>query len=169
MSTAPEQRIATEPQLSQICEKIAELAVTYDIAIGTAESLTTGNLAAMLGKASSSGDWYRGGIVAYHEKVKHTLLEVPDGPVVSEQAAAAMARSTATLLGANLTIAVTGEAGPQSQEDQPPGTVWAAVYDRGKTRSECKEFDGDPEEVLAQTLSFALDSLLRHARVRAHA
>jgi nicotinamide-nucleotide amidase len=168
MSTDPEQRITAAADLSQVCVKISELARTYDTAIGTAESLTAGNLAAMLGKAPSSGDWYRGGIVAYHEDVKHTLLNVPDGPVVSEQAATAMARSTASLLGANLTIAVTGEAGPDCQEDQPPGTVWAAVYDRAAISTEYKHFDGEPEQILAQTLSFALDTLLRHLRIRAH-
>ncbi|AYJ48029.1 CinA family protein [Rhodococcus sp. P1Y] len=168
MSVDPEQRIPTEPHLSLVCEKIAELAMTYDLSIATAESLTAGNVAAMLGKAPSSGQWYRGGIVAYHEDVKHELLSVPDGPVVSEEAASAMARSTASLLGAHLAIAVTGEAGPECQEDQPPGTVWAAIYDRGDVSAERKHFQGEPEEILAQTVSFALDSLLRHARIRAH-
>lgn len=167
MSTDPEQRIATELDLSQVCAKISDLALTHDTAIGTAESLTAGNLAALLGKAPSSGLWYRGGIVAYHEDVKHSLLQVPAGPVVSEQAATAMARSTASLLDADLTIAVTGEAGPQCQEDQPPGTVWAAVYDRAEISAECIEFDGEPEQILAQTLSFALDTVLRHLRARA--
>lgn len=169
MSTDPEQRISTKAQLSDVCAKIADLALTYGVAVGTAESLTAGNIAAMLGKAPSSGEWYRGGIVAYHADVKHSLLDVPDGPVVSEDAATAMARSTASLLGANLTIAVTGEAGPECQEDQPPGTVWAAIYDRGAVDTECKKFDGEPEQILAQTLSFALNSLLRHTRQRAHA
>ncbi|MBY4228602.1 CinA family protein [Rhodococcus fascians] len=168
MDTDSEQRLPTEGDAASVCRKIADLAQTYDIAIGTAESLTAGNLAAMLGKAPSSGQWYRGGIVAYHESVKHTLLDVPDGPVVSEQAASAMARSTASLIGAHLTIAVTGEAGPQSQEDQPPGTVWAAVYDCGDVSTECQHFEGEPEEVLARTMAFSLDTLLRHARKRAH-
>lgn len=168
MSTDPEQRITAAADLSLVCAKISELALTYGTAIGTAESLTSGNLAALLGKAPSSGDWYRGGIVAYHQEVKHTLLGVLDGPVVSDEAATAMARSTATMLGANLTIAVTGEAGPDCQEDQPPGTVWVAVYDRAVISTECKHFQGDPEQVLAQTLSSALDTLLRHVRARAH-
>lgn len=166
MSTDPEERIATERDLSKTCASISELALTHEAAIGTAESLTAGNLAAMLGKAPSSGDWYRGGIVAYHADVKHTLLNVPDGPVVSEQAAREMARSTASLLSADLTIALTGEAGPDCQEDQPPGTVWAAVYDRGSLSTECKRFDGEPEQILARTLSFALAALLRHLRAR---
>ena len=169
MDIDSEQRLPTESDVSSVCAKIAELAQTYDIAIGTAESLTAGNLAAMLGKAPSSGNWYRGGIVAYHESVKHTLLNVPEGPVVSEQAASAMARSTASLIGVHLTVAVTGEAGPQSQEDQPPGTVWAAVYDRGEVSAERKQFEGEPEEILAQTMAFSLDTLLRHVRKRAHA
>lgn len=168
MHTDPQLRLPTEADISLVCERIAELAETYGVTIGTAESLTAGNLAATLGKAPSSGNWYLGGIVSYHESVKHTLLGVPDGPVVSEQAASAMARATASLIGAELTVAVTGEAGPYSREDQPPGTVWAAVFDRGEVRCECNHFEGEPEEILAQTLSFSVDTLLRHVRRRAH-
>lgn len=164
MSTDPEQRLPADEELSTWCEQLAEYASRYGFHIATAESLTAGNLAAMLGKTPSSGQWYRGGIVAYHEDVKHTLLDVPPGPVVSEGAAEAMARSTARLLGANLAIAVTGEAGPDTQENQPPGTVWFAVYDRDEITAECKNFDGEPEEVLAQTLSFSIDRLLQHAK-----
>lgn len=166
MSTDPEHRLPTEQQLSRWCEQIADYATRYDIDIATAESLTAGNLAAMLGKAPSSGQWCRGGIVAYHEQVKHSLLRVPQGPVVSEVAAAAMARSTADLMSADVAIAVTGEAGPHTQENEPPGTVWSAVYDRGKVTTDCRYFDGEPEEILAQTVSFAVRSILRHAEQR---
>lgn len=166
MSTDPQERIPCEEDLSDQCEQIAELAVRHGLRIATAESLTAGNLAAMLGKASSSGDWYRGGIVAYHPDVKHSLLEVPDGPVVCEDAAVAMAKSTAKLLGADLVIALTGEAGPEPQEQVPPGTVWAAVSDRGEVTTERKQFDGEPPQVLAQTLSFSISSLLKHAEQR---
>lgn len=166
MSTEPEQRIPAERDLDALCEDISELALQYDITIGTAESLTAGNLAAMLGKAPSSGEWFHGGIVAYAKQVKHSLLEVPEGPVVTEEAAATMAKTTASLLGVDLSVAVTGEAGPRTQEDAPAGTVWFGVCDRGNVTTERKIFDGDPPDILAATLGHSLSTLLRHARRR---
>lgn len=170
MSTEPEQRIPTDANsdddLSALCENISDLCLEHDISIATAESLTAGNLAAMFGKAPSSGQWFRGGIVAYDKRVKHSLLRVPDGPVVTEHAAAVMARTTSQLLGADLTLAVTGEAGPETQENDPPGTVWFGVFDRGHVTTTCKVFEGEPPDVLAATLAHSVKALLKHAQQR---
>ena len=66
--------------------------------LAVAESLTGGLLASAFARASGSSAWFRGGIVAYSSAVKYDVLEVPDGPVVSEAAAVAMARSAGRLL-----------------------------------------------------------------------
>lgn len=105
-------------------ERISVAARDRKLTIATAESLTGGRISAVLGAAPSSSEWYRGSIVAYASSVKHGLLQVPDGPVVSEPSARAMVTSVAELLGADLAVAVTGAGGPQSQDGQPPGTVW---------------------------------------------
>ncbi|WP_344786036.1 CinA family protein, partial [Gordonia caeni] len=119
------------------------------------------DIAAQLSRAPNSGEWFRGGIVAYHEQVKHRLLRVPPGPVVSEASARAMASSTAELLGADMVVAVTGEAGPEGQE-QSPGTVWFGVYDCGEVTAARHEFDGEPELILADTLIRALRIFVEH-------
>ena len=129
--------------------------------IAVAESLTGGNIAAQLSRAPNSGEWFRGGIVAYHEQVKHGLLQVPPGPVVSETSARWMASSTAELLGADMVVAVTGEAGPQGQE-RSPGTVWFGVYDRGEVTASKSEFDGEPEQIVADTAIGALRIFVEH-------
>lgn len=129
--------------------------------IAVAESLTGGNIAAQLSRAPDSGEWFRGGIVAYHEDVKHHLLRVPSGPVVSEASARSMAGTTAELLGADMVVAVTGEAGPEGQE-QSPGTVWFGVYDRGEVTATEHRFGGEPEEILAATAIRALRILVEH-------
>lgn len=164
MIADPDDRIPTGPELAQWCEKLAALAAKNDRMIATSESLTAGNLAAELGRASESGEWYCGGIVAYHKQVKHSVLNVPDGPVVSEMAARAMVRSTADLFGADLAIAVTGEAGPECQEDVPPGTVWFGIYDNGDVETIHRVFDGEPEHVLAATVAACVDQLILHAQ-----
>ena len=55
--------------------------------------------------------------------MKRRILGVPDGPVVSKEAAAAMAKGVPDLLGCDLAVAVRGVGGPEEQDGQPPGTV----------------------------------------------
>jgi nicotinamide-nucleotide amidase len=70
-----------------------------------------------------ASDVLRGAIVSYASDVKHALLDVPPGPVVSEDAAAAMAEGARRTLGADVGLALTGVAGPAEQEGVAVGTV----------------------------------------------
>jgi nicotinamide-nucleotide amidase len=96
--------------------------------LAAAESLTGGLLASAFARASGAGEWFRGGIVAYSSEVKYDLLDVPGCPVVGEAAAAAMARGAGRMLEADVAVAVTGVGGPDSQDGEPPGTVWVATW-----------------------------------------
>ncbi len=148
----------------QLGSEFAALAAERGLSVACAESLTAGALASRLGAAEGSADWFRGGVVAYGREVKHGLLRVPEGPVVSETSARAMAESTAELLEADLVVAVTGAGGPEGQDGRPPGTVWFAVTKDALTETEEKHFPGGPPEVLAQTVQHALGLLVRRAR-----
>jgi len=97
------------------------------LTLAVAESVTGGLVTARLTDVPGASDVLRGGIVSYASEVKHELLEVPDGPVVSEQAAAAMADGVRRALGADVGLGVTGVAGPDEQEGQPVGTVFLGV------------------------------------------
>jgi nicotinamide-nucleotide amidase len=163
MTVEPDQHLPVDEETTELCERLAEAAQRGGRSIATCESLTAGNLAAQLGRAPSSGEWFAGGVVAYRASVKHALLHVPSGPVVSEDAARTMAHTTATMFGADLTIALTGEAGPQTDEDVPPGTVWIGVVDRGQASAQRVEFEGDPPDVLAATVHAAVRILLERA------
>ncbi|HEX5512423.1 MAG TPA: CinA family protein [Actinomycetales bacterium] len=149
-------------------EQIADLAQRKNIDVATAESLTGGKIASHLSAAPSSSDWFRGGVVAYAEQVKYDVLGVPVGPVVSEQAARAMATGVARLMGASAAVAVTGVGGPGEEEGEPPGTVWFGVLGSGgeTVHTELRRYDGDPEQVLANTTQHALELLLQHMNGR---
>ena len=71
-----------------------------------------------------ASDVFRGSIVSYASEVKFDVLGVPEGPVVSLEAAAAMAAGARRVLGADVGVAVTGVAGPDEQEGHPVGTVF---------------------------------------------
>jgi nicotinamide-nucleotide amidase len=149
-------------------EQIAELAQHKEIDVAAAESLTGGKIASHLSAAPNSSDWFRGGVVAYAEQVKYDVLGVPVGPVVSEQAARAMATGVARLMGAGAAVAVTGVGGPGDEEGEPPGTVWFGVLGTasGEVHTELRRYDGDPQQVLAATTQHALELLLRHMNGR---
>jgi nicotinamide-nucleotide amidase len=95
--------------------------------LAVAESLTGGMIGSRLAAVPGASDAFLGGVVSYSASVKQDLLGVPEGPVVTEQAAAAMARGVRRLLSADVGIAATGVAGPDTQDGRPPGTVCLAV------------------------------------------
>jgi nicotinamide-nucleotide amidase len=70
-----------------------------------------------------------GGVVAYASSVKKDLLGVTAEKVVSRQAAEEVATGARFRLGADVAVAVTGVAGPDRQDGEPPGTVWIGVDD----------------------------------------
>ena len=118
--------------------------------LAVAESLTGGLLASVFARAPGSSEWFRGGIVAYSSAVKYDLLDVPDGPVVCEAAAVAMARGACRLLRADVAVAVTGVAGPDPQDGEPPGTVWAATWPDLLGGAVLFRLSGSPEGICQQ-------------------
>jgi len=108
---------------------VADLLVGQGLTLGVAESLTGGLVGSRLAETEGASRWFRGSVVAYDSKVKYDLLDVPEGPVVCEEAAVAMARGVCGALRAEMGLGITGVAGPASQEGKPPGTVFMAVAD----------------------------------------
>jgi len=97
------------------------------LTLGVAESLTGGLMGARICDVPGASEVFRGSIVSYASDVKFSVLGVPEGPVVSAEAAKAMAEGARRVLGADLGVAVTGVAGPDSQEGLQPGTVFVGV------------------------------------------
>lgn len=106
---------------------VGKLLKAQGLTLAVAESLTGGLVAARLVDVPGSSAYFRGGVVAYASELKHSLLDVPEGPVVSHRSAAAMAAGVRRLMGADVGLGVTGVAGPDTQEGQPPGTVFLGV------------------------------------------
>ncbi len=154
---------------ARIASEISGLARSTSRTVGVAESLTGGAVCAALAAAESSSEWFRGGLVAYSSEVKHAVLDVPDGPVVSAEAAHAMGTGARTLFAADLVLAVTGAGGPEPQSGQEPGTVFLAVVDGSDAGSEPvhRHFDGDPAEVCAAAVTAALELLVERLRLPA--
>ena len=128
--------------------------------LAVAESLTGGLLVQAMAKVEGSGDWLRGGIVAYVSDVKHDLLGVDERKVVSAAAVREMANGVRSALDADIAVAVTGVAGPDPQDGEPPGTVWVGVADGRTTTAELLQATGAPEVICQQTIDAAITALL---------
>ncbi len=108
-------------------KSVGDLLRAQGLTLGVAESLTGGMVGSRLAEVPGSSEWFKGSIVAYAAEVKFDVLGVPEGPVVSATAAAAMASGAVRVLGADVGLGVTGVAGPATQDGQPVGTVFTAV------------------------------------------
>jgi nicotinamide-nucleotide amidase len=132
------------------------------LTLAVAESLTGGLIASRLVDVPGSSAWFRGGIVSYASDVKFGVLDVPEGPVVSPEAAAAMATGVRDLLGADVGLSTTGVAGPEPMEDRPPGTVWlGAVVGDAEPVTRLVTLPGDRARVRQFSCITALDMLRR--------
>jgi len=106
---------------------IASRLVARGLTLGLAESVTGGLISSRLVNIPGASQWFRGSLVSYASALKHELLGVAQGPVVSAEAAEQMARGARELLGADVGLSVTGVAGPDEQDGQVPGTVFVGL------------------------------------------
>jgi nicotinamide-nucleotide amidase len=142
--------------------EVARLLVARNLTLAVAESLTGGLVSSRLVDVEGASGWFKGSIVAYDSEVKYSLLDVPRGPVVSEQAATAMASNVTRTLGSDVGLALTGVAGPTEQDGMPPGTVFVAIALPGR-EPECVEarLPGDRQRIRQYASISALDLLRR--------
>src|SRR5699024_9947188 len=119
-----------------------------------------------LSAAQGAGHWFAGGVVAYSSDVKHRLLNVPPGPVISCQAVEMMARTTCEMMGVDAAVAASGAGGPAGQDGQDPGTTCLAVIVDGEVETAVHRFSGEPLDILSQTQEQALTMLLDALRRR---
>jgi nicotinamide-nucleotide amidase len=135
----------------------------------TAESCTGGWIAKMLTDIPGSSAWFLGGVVAYSNTLKQSLLGVLPSTLashgaVSESAAREMAIGALETLGGDVAAAVTGIAGPDgAQPGKPVGTVWFSWAwhegDQIETRVAIETFSGDREAVRRSAVERALREL----------
>lgn len=141
---------------------LAAVLVARGLTLGVAESLTGGLVASRLVDVPGASRWFRGGVVAYDSAIKRSVLGVPPGPVVTAEAAEAMARGARQVLVSDVAVGITGVAGPEEQEGIAPGTVFVGLALPGdRTLSRELHLPGDRQRVRQFSAISALDLLRR--------
>ena len=141
---------------------VLDLLKQQGLTLGLAESLTGGMIAARLCDIPGASQAFRGSIVSYASDVKFDLLDVPEGPVVSEAAVTAMVLGACRVLKTDVGIAVTGVAGPDPQDGEEPGTVWTATLVDGVVITNRSKFPFDRN----RTRQFTTITVLNALRMR---
>ena len=135
--------------------------------VAVAESCTGGLLGGAITSIPGSSRYFSGGVLAYADSAKISVLAVPPALIaargaVSRDVALAMAEGVLSLFPADLAIAVTGVAGPGGgSRGKPAGTVWVAVVTPGGVRYAHRfRFSGGRESVRRETVRASLGAAI---------
>ena len=147
--------------------QLAELMQKKDWMLASAESCTGGLIAAACTDVAGSSNWFERGFVTYSNAAKTELLGVDTGLIeqqgaVSEAVARAMAAGALARSKAQVSVAVTGVAGPGGgSAEKPVGTVWFGFAVGDQVTSEIKQFAGDRAAVRQATVEHAVQKLCK--------
>ena len=133
--------------------------------IATAESCTGGLVASRLTDFAGASDYFKGGVVAYTNEIKKSILKVTtleEFGAISSQTALEMAKNIREIFNTTFGLSTTGVAGPSMSENKPVGTVFIAIS--GENLSEVKEFHfkGTRSEIKFQTADEAFNLLMKY-------
>jgi PncC family amidohydrolase len=154
---------------ARLCGRLSSMSLR----LATAESLTGGLIGAAITSIPGSSSVYSGGVVSYSEALKERLLGVDPAliasrGVVSVEVAEAMARGALNATGSDVSVAVTGVAGPGGgSAGTPVGTVCIATARKNSDGGidvvgERVRFAGSRKRVRERTVSRAIDMALSH-------
>lgn len=142
---------------------VLDMCRTAGLRLALGESCTGGLVGARLTAIPGSSDVVIGGVMAYDDKVKVSLLGVDPADLaahgaVSESVVRQMAAGARSATGAHVGLAVTGIAGPAGgTPEKPVGSVWIAADIEGAIRSVGLRLWGDRDEIRRRSAQAVLD------------
>ena len=131
--------------------------INKNLTITAAESCTGGMISSAIVHINGSSKIFKSSVIVYSNDMKSRLLNIPNDLItkngaVSEIIAFNMAKNSLEILNADLSIAVTGIAGPTGgTPDKPVGLVWIAIGTKQKIITNKNQFFGNRLEVRQKT------------------
>ena len=157
-----------DQELKTISQKLAKQCLDKDICLVTAESCTGGLLSAIFTEIPGSSKWFDRGYVTYSNNAKIKILGVSEKNLnkfgaVSQEIANEMSLGALKQSEANLSLSITGIAGPEGgSEKKPIGTVFFSSARKNKVLFEYKaNFTGSREVIRRESILFVLNKLLK--------
>jgi len=146
-------------------EVVGQLLQEKGLSVACAESCTGGYISHLITSVPGSSNYYRGGIVAYHNEVKMKQLMVSEESLeqhgaVSQEVVEQMAQGARKALKADCAIATSGIAGPGGgSPEKPVGTIWIAVCQGTKTHTRKLQLSGNRSANIERSTKIALNML----------
>ena len=144
-------------KINQESKILFDACTRRNISITTAESCTGGMIASSIVSINGSSSIFSSSIVAYSNLMKSKLLKIPLDIIeingaVSEITAYHMAKNVLSIMTADISIAVTGIAGPTGGSiDKPIGLVWIAIGTKLEVFKQKYLFNGNRLEIRQKT------------------
>lgn len=161
----------SDAELQQLTTQVAKCLLDRNWMLSSAESCTGGWLAKCCTDIAGSSIWFERGAVTYSNQSKQDFLDVQLSTLnqfgaVSEQTVIEMAQGILAHSNADISVAITGIAGPDGgSSDKPVGTVWFAwTLKNTTTIAECHHFEGDRETIRRKAVFIALNGIIKNAR-----
>jgi len=157
----------SEQALNQIAQQVTDALLEKGERMATVESCTGGGIAKLMTDLAGSSAVFECGFVTYSNESKQQMVGVSSAALeefgaVSEQVAAEMASGALKRANADITVSVTGVAGPEGGTDyKPVGTVCFAWAYNASLLTETRHFSGDRQAVREQTIEYALQGVLK--------
>ena len=144
--------------------EIQKRMVERGLTLATAESCTSGGIAAEITKVAGSSDYFQGGLVAYQDRLKIQYLgvsaaDIEKYDVVSEPVVRQMVRGACQMFKSDYAIASTGYAG-EGCNGIPSGTIWIAWGTPDSIHTQCLTQNIDHETNTQNAIMQALQGLL---------
>ena len=130
-------------------ERVAQILLAQNLTISVAESCTGGLIAHKITNVAGSSAYFKGGVVAYNNELKNTILKISQSLLkkhgaVSELVVKAMAENVAKITSADIGLAISGIAGPGGgTADNPVGFAYIGLYYKNKTTVKKYIFNND--------------------------
>ncbi|NOQ94141.1 MAG: nicotinamide-nucleotide amidohydrolase family protein [Methylophaga sp.] len=159
----------SDAELQQLTIQIAKHLLDRNLSLSVAESCTGGWVAKCCTDLAGSSAWFDRGVVSYSNQSKQDLLNVQASTLtkfgaVSEQTALEMAQGCLSLSNADISVSITGIAGPDGGSlEKPVGTAWIAWALKGSAKAELHHFSGNRDAIRRQAVSTALNGIIKNA------
>jgi nicotinamide-nucleotide amidase len=144
---------------------LSELMLSKQYTIALAESCTGGSLSSSLTSISGASSYFNCGFITYSNESKVNMLGVNPKTIelfgaVSEKVAFEMAFGAGHKSNSNLSIAVTGIAGPSGgTAEKPVGMICFGFFVNGNVETTTQFFSGARSDIVSQSIAFALEEL----------
>lgn len=157
-------------QIENAVQTLAFILLEKKWKLTCAESCTGGGLGFFLTNLPGSSQWFDGGFITYSNHNKIQQLNIPESLLqqcgaVSQETALAMAKQSRERTQTDLSIAITGIAGPEGgSAEKPVGLVWFGIDSKQGAKAIQNQFSGDRQAIRLQSILFSVELAIAHLK-----